>query len=152
MRRVRIHERVEIEIDADHGTRVLIAFKACPIRRPDRERGWPSSFRRSSRASEFIITSTQYRMGTLCMMGDGLSRATFSRRSTLSMIGGCDCRGPAVFTEPGQGPHRCEGGSITYEDVAYPYPVDYLPLNLYGQDVQLAYMDVAPAGTPTAAQ
>jgi pimeloyl-ACP methyl ester carboxylesterase len=36
-------------------------------------------------------------------------------------------------------------GSITYEDVPYPHPVHYLPFTTYGQDVRLAYMDVAPA-------
>ena len=39
-------------------------------------------------------------------------------------------------------------GSITCEDVPYPYPVSYLPLTLYGQDVRIAYMDVAPSGQP----
>src|SRR6478672_1635397 len=39
-------------------------------------------------------------------------------------------------------------GSITYDDVAYPYPVMYLPLTMYGQDVRMAYMDVPPAGQP----
>jgi pimeloyl-ACP methyl ester carboxylesterase len=38
--------------------------------------------------------------------------------------------------------------SITCEDVPYPYPVSYLPLTLYGQDVRMAYMDVAPSGAP----
>jgi pimeloyl-ACP methyl ester carboxylesterase len=37
-------------------------------------------------------------------------------------------------------------GSITYEEIAYPYPVAYLPLTLYGQDVRMAYMDIPPAG------
>src|SRR5256885_4295727 len=37
-------------------------------------------------------------------------------------------------------------GSITYEEIEYPYPVAYLPLTLYGQDVRMAYMDVPPAG------
>jgi pimeloyl-ACP methyl ester carboxylesterase len=45
-------------------------------------------------------------------------------------------------------PADVKPGSITYEDVAYPHPVEYLPLTLYGQDVKLAYMDVAPSGTP----
>lgn len=45
-------------------------------------------------------------------------------------------------------PADIKPGSITYEDVAYPYPVHYLPLTLYGQDVRMAYMDVAPSGTP----
>jgi pimeloyl-ACP methyl ester carboxylesterase len=39
-------------------------------------------------------------------------------------------------------------GSITYEDVAYPHPVQYLPFTTYGQDVRIAYMDVAPAAAP----
>src|ERR1700683_412692 len=39
-------------------------------------------------------------------------------------------------------------GSITYEEVPYPYPVSYLPLTLYGQDVRMAYMDIPPAGAP----
>jgi pimeloyl-ACP methyl ester carboxylesterase len=37
-------------------------------------------------------------------------------------------------------------GSITCEDVPYPHPVSYMPLTLYGQDLRLAYMDVAPQG------
>jgi pimeloyl-ACP methyl ester carboxylesterase len=45
-------------------------------------------------------------------------------------------------------PSDVKPGSITYEEVAYPYPVSYLPLTLYGQDVRMAYMDVSPAGTP----
>jgi pimeloyl-ACP methyl ester carboxylesterase len=39
-------------------------------------------------------------------------------------------------------------GSITYDDIAYPYPVSYLPLTVYSQDVRMAYMDVPPAGAP----
>src|SRR5271163_765443 len=39
-------------------------------------------------------------------------------------------------------------GSITYEEVDYPYPVSFLALTLYGQDVRMAYMDVPPAGQP----
>src|SRR5580700_9711630 len=45
-------------------------------------------------------------------------------------------------------PSDVKPGSITYDDVPYPYPVLYLPLTLYGQDVRMAYMDVPPAGTP----
>src|SRR3954464_11469327 len=45
-------------------------------------------------------------------------------------------------------PMDIKPGSITYEDIAYPFPVSYLPLTVYGQDVRMAYMDVAPAGTP----
>lgn len=39
-------------------------------------------------------------------------------------------------------------GSITCEECPYPFPSSYLPLTLYGQDVRMAYMDVAPQGTP----
>jgi pimeloyl-ACP methyl ester carboxylesterase len=39
-------------------------------------------------------------------------------------------------------------GSITYDDVPYPYPVQYLPLTAYGQDVRMGYMDVPPASQP----
>ena len=45
-------------------------------------------------------------------------------------------------------PTDVKPGSITYEDIDYPYPVHYLPLTMYGQDVRMAYMDVPPAGQP----
>src|SRR3954471_18615577 len=45
-------------------------------------------------------------------------------------------------------PTDVQPGSITCEDVPYPYPVSYLPLTLYGQDVRIAFMDVAPVGAP----
>ena len=43
-------------------------------------------------------------------------------------------------------PTDVKPGSITYDDIPYPYPVSYLPLTLYGQDVRMGYMDVPPAG------
>jgi pimeloyl-ACP methyl ester carboxylesterase len=52
-------------------------------------------------------------------------------------------RPPAVAT-----PADVKPGSITCEDVPYPFPVSYLPLTLYGQDLRIAFMDVAPAGQP----
>ena len=45
-------------------------------------------------------------------------------------------------------PTDVKPGSITYEDVPYPYPVSYMPVTMYGQDVRMAYMDVPPAGQP----
>src|SRR6185503_13899098 len=45
-------------------------------------------------------------------------------------------------------PTEVKPGSITCEDVPYPYPTAYLPLTLYGQDVRIAFMDVLPAGQP----
>ena len=45
-----------------------------------------------------------------------------------------------------QAPSDVAPGSITYEDIPYPHPVKTLALTLYGQDVRMAYMDVAPEG------
>jgi pimeloyl-ACP methyl ester carboxylesterase len=45
-------------------------------------------------------------------------------------------------------PADIKPGSITCEDCPYPYPSSYLSLRLYGQDVRIAYMDVAPQGSP----
>ena len=47
--------------------------------------------------------------------------------------------------EARKAPTDIQPGSITYEDIPYPYPVHYFPLTMYGQDVRMAYMDVAPA-------
>lgn len=38
--------------------------------------------------------------------------------------------------------------SITCDECPYPYPSSYFNMTTYGQDVRMAYMDVAPAGTP----
>lgn len=38
--------------------------------------------------------------------------------------------------------------SINLENVKYPYALKYLPLNIDGQDIKMAYMDVAPTITP----
>jgi len=58
----------------------------------------------------------------------------------------------ALFSFFGQAqapaPADVKPGSITCEDVPYPYPTSYLPLTLYGQDVRMAYMDVAPNARP----
>lgn len=60
------------------------------------------------------------------------------------------CAAPALLAQ-GQllkAPTDVKPGSITYEEVEYPYPVSFLPLTLYGQDVRMAYMDVKPEGRP----
>ena len=36
--------------------------------------------------------------------------------------------------------------SINLEEYEYPYPVEYLNFSVYGEDVRVAYMDVAPTG------
>ena len=43
-------------------------------------------------------------------------------------------------------PADVKPGSINCEDCPYPYPSSYLSLTLYGQEVRMAYMDVAPQG------
>jgi pimeloyl-ACP methyl ester carboxylesterase len=61
------------------------------------------------------------------------------------------CLAELLFAQgdaPPGAPTDVKPGSIGYEDVAYPYPVSYLPLVLYGQDVRIAYMDVPPLGQP----
>jgi pimeloyl-ACP methyl ester carboxylesterase len=45
-------------------------------------------------------------------------------------------------------PTDVKPGSITCEDIPYPYAVSYMPLTLYGQNIRLAYMDVPAQGTP----
>lgn len=51
-------------------------------------------------------------------------------------------------TKPVTAPSDIKPGSITCEECPYPYPTTYLPLTLYGQDVRMAFMDVAPSVTP----
>jgi pimeloyl-ACP methyl ester carboxylesterase len=61
------------------------------------------------------------------------------------------CLAHAVYAQteaPPKAPADIKPGSITYEGIEYPYPVAYLPLTMYGQDVRMAYMDIAPAGQP----
>ena len=36
--------------------------------------------------------------------------------------------------------------SINMEEIEYPHPVEFMNLRVYGQDVRIAYMDVAPVG------
>jgi pimeloyl-ACP methyl ester carboxylesterase len=38
--------------------------------------------------------------------------------------------------------------SMNVAEIAYPHPVSTMPFVLYGQNVQMAYMDVKPTGTP----
>jgi pimeloyl-ACP methyl ester carboxylesterase len=61
----------------------------------------------------------------------------------------CLCAFASLLTaQETKAPADIEPASITYEGVAYPYPVHYFPLNLYGQDVRMAYMDVDPEDHP----
>src|SRR5688500_14561474 len=48
---------------------------------------------------------------------------------------------------PAQPPADWGPMSINLEDVPYPHPVKHMVFSLEGEDVRMAYMDVAPAGT-----
>ena len=43
-------------------------------------------------------------------------------------------------------PPEVRPGSISAEDVPYPFPVSYLSFTIYGHEVRMAFMDVAPLG------
>ena len=45
-----------------------------------------------------------------------------------------------------QAPADAKPVSINLEDLPYPYPVAFLSLTMYGEQVRMAYMDVPPAG------
>ena len=45
-------------------------------------------------------------------------------------------------------PTDVKPGSINHEDVPYPYPVSYISFTSYGQDVRMAFMDIAPSAAP----
>ncbi len=49
---------------------------------------------------------------------------------------------------PSEPPLTWEATAIDYSNVPYPFPVEYLPLSLGGQDYRMAYMDVAPTVNP----
>jgi pimeloyl-ACP methyl ester carboxylesterase len=54
----------------------------------------------------------------------------------------------AAQSRPAAAPADVRPGSITAEDVDYPFPTTYLPLTVYGQDVRMAFMDVQPSAAP----
>jgi len=53
-------------------------------------------------------------------------------------------QGPVL--PPAPTPTDVKPGSITCDECPYPYPSKYLDLQVYSQDVRIAYMDVAPRG------
>jgi hypothetical protein len=67
----------------------------------------------------------------------------FSLMILLSPVGSAQSGNQEVAA-----PADVKPGSITCEECPYPYPSSYLALTLYGQDVRMAYMDVAPQGQP----
>ncbi|MEX0617549.1 MAG: alpha/beta hydrolase [Pseudohongiellaceae bacterium] len=51
-------------------------------------------------------------------------------------------------TPPEEAPAHWGPVSANFEEIPYPYPVHFLELNRFDQDMRMAYMDVAPTGTP----
>jgi pimeloyl-ACP methyl ester carboxylesterase len=82
------------------------------------------------------------------------NRGTHRARGTLLLFVFLLCCSPASQAFAQERPQAqlpptptdVKPGSITLDDVPYPYTVSYLPMTLYGQDVRMAYMDVAPEG------
>ena len=61
--------------------------------------------------------------------------------TTGMLVIGLACIAAPAMTQPAEwGPM-----SPSMEDVPYPHPVSYLSFKMYGQEVRMAYMDVAPA-------
>lgn len=56
------------------------------------------------------------------------------------------CPIASIAQTPPTTPTYTEPLGIALETVPYPYPVQYLPLDIEGQAVRLAYMDVPPVG------
>src|ERR1041384_3066428 len=56
----------------------------------------------------------------------------------IGALGATQLFGQRTADDRPKAPADVKPGSITYEDVAYPHPVQFLPLTLYGQDVKLA--------------
>jgi len=55
----------------------------------------------------------------------------------------------AIAAEPPAEPPADWGPTaVDYANVPYPYPVEFLHLELFGEDLRMAYMDVAARGTP----
>ncbi|MEX2582027.1 MAG: alpha/beta hydrolase [Gemmatimonadota bacterium] len=49
---------------------------------------------------------------------------------------------------PAEAPAHWGPVSANFEDIPYPYPVHFLELNRFGEDMRMAYMDVPARGTP----
>jgi pimeloyl-ACP methyl ester carboxylesterase len=74
------------------------------------------------------------------------SSTAFAHPSTSLGAGLSIVEGQAPRPAAAPAPTDVKPGSITCEECPYPYPSSYLPLTLYGQDVRIAFMDVAPQG------
>jgi len=56
--------------------------------------------------------------------------------------------GQMAMEPPTSPPDHWGPVSIDLDEIEYPYPVQYLERELFGENVRIAYMDVAPTGEP----
>jgi len=75
-----------------------------------------------------------------------IDRSSTRLLATLAAVAVLATSASAQDAPPATPPAEWGPISINMTEVEYPYPVDYLDLELYGQDVRIAYMDVAPVG------
>jgi len=82
-----------------------------------------------------------------------MTQSDSPRRWTIAAILALGLLAPSALelvaqaTPPTSAPAEWGAVSINMEEIPYPHPVSFLDLELYGQGVRLAYMDVAPAGS-----
>lgn len=70
--------------------------------------------------------------------------AALAAALVLASLGPWDGELLAQAGPPEEPPAEWGPVSINLEGVEYPAPVEYLPMELYGEDVRMAYMDVTP--------
>ncbi|MEQ8858886.1 MAG: alpha/beta hydrolase [Pseudomonadales bacterium] len=75
-------------------------------------------------------------------------RATVLRNAIVAaaLLIGLMATGAGAAEPPLAPPADWAATAIDYSNVPYPYPVSYLPVSLFGEDLRMAYMDVAPEG------
>src|SRR5688572_17986170 len=83
--------------------------------------------------------------GAMAMMKSRWRTPTTALLSAAILSALSTARLGAQHKPPASPPPEWGPLSINLEEIQYPHPVHYLNLTLYGQDVRIAYMDVAPA-------
>jgi pimeloyl-ACP methyl ester carboxylesterase len=67
--------------------------------------------------------------------------------SVLTLAGAASASAQG-FEPPASPPPEWGVTAIDFSNVPYPFPVQFLDTEVYGQHLRMAYMDVAPTGTP----